>query len=185
MLRLLLIVCVLAAAVQGGASGSGKITVDPNAPGAPVAHEAKAEDSRLEQRITYKVKLRPIADLTDDLTKLTGITFRSGITGFVEIVREGHPGTPIVLVSPILAPPHEEEPNAVGLTLVKMREEVEHAVTALCRHGARNVHYLDGRELLGPADVSYLNADGVHPSAEGYKLMGRHFLDKVAKRVFA
>jgi len=117
-------------------------------------------------------------------SSLSERTFRSGITGFVEIVREKHPDTPIVLISPILAPPHEEADNAVGLNLVKMRDEVEQAVTALCRHGARNVHYLDGRELLGPADVSFLNDDGVHPSAEGYKLMGRHFLDKVAKRVF-
>lgn len=61
------------------ASEEDKITVDPNAPGGRPAQEAPViKDPRLDQKITYKVKLRPIADLTDDLTKLTGVTFYAG-----------------------------------------------------------------------------------------------------------
>lgn len=111
-------------------------------------------------------------------------TFRSGIVGFVQIVREKHPEVPLVLISPIYSPPHEEEPNVVGFTLAKMRDEVAEAAIALVRNGDCDVHYLDGRELLGPGDESLLAEDGVHPTAEGYKLMGRRFLDKVAGLVF-
>lgn len=88
MRRLLLVVYVLVSAMPVGAAVQGKITVDPNAPGAPVAREARLEDPRLDQKITYRVKLRPMADLTDDLSKLTGVTFHAGITSRDWRVRE-------------------------------------------------------------------------------------------------
>ncbi len=54
----------------------GKSTVDPNKPGTQAAVSVK--DTRLARKITYQVKLRPMSDLTDDLTKLTGVTFLAG-----------------------------------------------------------------------------------------------------------
>ncbi len=111
-------------------------------------------------------------------------TFRWGIIGFVQIVREKHPETPFAILSPILAPPHEEAVNPVGLNLELMREEVAAAVTILRAQGDLNVYYFDGRALLGANDESLLAEDGVHPTADGYKLMGQHFLDRVAAKAF-
>ena len=47
--------------------------------------------------------------------------FGPGIVGFVQIVREGHPDVPFVVMSPIYSPPREAAPNAVGFTLQAMR----------------------------------------------------------------
>jgi len=111
-------------------------------------------------------------------------TFGPGIIGFVQIVREKHPDTPFAVISSICSPPHEEERNAVGLNLRQMREEVALAVERMRDHGDRNIHYFDGRLLLGPDDTNYLVEDQVHPSAEGYKLMARNFLERVAPTLF-
>lgn len=49
---------------------------------------APARDSRLAQKVTYRVKLRPMADLTNDLSKMTHITFSAGRSNADWRVRE-------------------------------------------------------------------------------------------------
>ncbi len=110
-------------------------------------------------------------------------TFQSAIIGFVQIVREKHPDTPFVVISPIFSPPRETTPNAVGFTLEDMRQEVAEAVEALKGMGDVNLHYVNGLELFGP-DLAHLLPDDLHPDAEGYKIMGQNFVDKVASRFF-
>ena len=110
-------------------------------------------------------------------------SFRPGIIGFVNTVRERHPETPFVVMSPIFSPPREEAENKVGFTLKGMREEVREAVEALRGHGDTNVHYVDGLEVFDP-ELGHLLPDELHPNAEGYKVMGRNFLEKVARRCF-
>ena len=110
-------------------------------------------------------------------------TFQSAIIGFVQIVREKHPDTPFVVISPIFSPPRETTPNAVGFTLDGMRQEVAEAVEALRSMGDANLHYLNGLELFG-ADLAHLLPDDLHPDAEGYKIMGQNFVDKVASKFF-
>jgi len=110
-------------------------------------------------------------------------TFRWGIIGFVEIVRERHPDTPFVIMSPIYSPPRETAPNAVGFTVQAMRGEVAEAVAALQAHGDRNVHYVNGLEVFGE-ELSHLLPDELHPNAEGYQIMGHRFLDIAARRYF-
>jgi hypothetical protein len=105
-------------------------------------------------------------------------TFRPAIIGSVLTIRETHPDTPFALVSPIYSAGKEETPNAVGLTLRQMREEVEAAVAALRSSGDRHLHYVDGLELLGP-DEGHLLADGTHPTTKGYPIIGQRFLEKV------
>ena len=111
-------------------------------------------------------------------------TFRAAIIGSVKTIRDGHPDIPIVVLSPIYASAHEEQPNAVGFTTRMMRDEVAAAVEALRAHGDAQVHYVSGLELLGPDDGHLLLDDGVHPTADGYKSMGRNFADKVAASLF-
>lgn len=106
-------------------------------------------------------------------------TFRAMVIGFIMIVRERHPLTPIVIMSPICSPPRESKENAVGLTLEIMRSEIREAYLALGRHGDSALYLIDGLELIGPADVQYL-PDALHPNAEGYALMADRFEARLA-----
>ncbi len=98
-------------------------------------------------------------------------TFRPGILGFVRIVREKHPRTPFVVMSPIYGVGREVAPNIVGLTLPEMRAEVRAAVETLRAYGDEHVHYLDGLEIFD-ADLARYLPDDLHPDAEGYRVMG-------------
>lgn len=110
-------------------------------------------------------------------------TFRPAIIGFVQVLRERHPETPLAVMSPICSPPREATPNAVGFTLSAMREEVAAAVEALRASGDHNITYVNGLDIFGP-DLAHLLPDQLHPNAEGYKIMGRNFLVKVVAQVF-
>jgi hypothetical protein len=58
----------------------GKVTVDPNLPGAAQeSDEPDKADSRLSQKITYSASACTAASILDDLTAATGITFKAGI----------------------------------------------------------------------------------------------------------
>jgi hypothetical protein len=110
-------------------------------------------------------------------------TFRPGICAFVQIVREKHPRTPFVIMSPIYSPPREDTPNAVGFTLKAMRQEVAQAVADLRAFGDQHVYYVDGLDVFG-ADLAHLLPDELHPNAEGYRQMGENFSRVVAERYF-
>lgn len=109
--------------------------------------------------------------------------FRPAIIGAVQIIREKHTDIPIVLMSPIYCPNREENPNAVGFNLQKMREEVEAAANALQSYGDENIHYVSGLDVFG-ADFVDLLPDNLHPDAEGYRVMGNNFVSVVADKYF-
>lgn len=122
-------------------------------------------------------------------------TFGSALHGFLDTVREGHPTTPIVLISPIICPVAEHRPGPTGrdangqccvydrapelnegaLTLVRIRELIEQVIAARVALGDSNLHYLHGHELFGAADVGDL-PDGLHPNSAGYRRMGERFV---------
>ncbi len=110
--------------------------------------------------------------------------FRPAIIGAVQIIREKHTDIPIVLMSPIYCPNREENPNAVGFNLQKMRDEVQAAANALQSHGDENIHYVSGLDVFG-ADFVDLLPDNLHPDAEGYRVMGNNFVNVVANEYFA
>ncbi|MEU8548434.1 GDSL-type esterase/lipase family protein [Streptomyces roseoverticillatus] len=148
---------------------------------------------------------RTIRDLPADLISLkAGInivglatfrlrTFGPAVHGFLDTIRDGHPDTPLLLMSPVSCPALEETPGptrmgphgkiaALGdpadvargaLSLKVVRDELARIVAA---RRARDpyLHYLDGRELLGPDEVDDL-ADGLHPTAAAYRRMGKRF----------
>lgn len=135
---------------------------------------------------------RLIRDLpTDFITLCVGIniyggsslgprTFQQSIIGYVKLIREKHPDIPVVVMSPISSPPDEKRQNAVGFTLETMRVEVRTAVHKLRDSGDRGVLYVDGLEIFGPEYEANL-PDGVHLDAEGYKLFGRSFYERVVE----
>jgi lysophospholipase L1-like esterase len=102
-------------------------------------------------------------------------TFGSGIIGFIEIIREKHPDTPMVIFSPIYSPDREVYPNAVGFTLSQMRVEIEEAVRRLYKHGDRNIHYVNGLDIFNEKHA-HLLPDGLHPNTEGYGIMAANML---------
>ncbi|MCL4545524.1 MAG: GDSL-type esterase/lipase family protein [Chloroflexi bacterium] len=110
-------------------------------------------------------------------------TFKSAIIGFVAIVRERHPVTPFIVMSPICSPTREDTPDAVGFTLKGMREEVAGAVEILRSAGDQHLHYVDGLTIFG-SELAHFLPDGLHPNAEGYIRLGERFIDKAASRYF-
>jgi lysophospholipase L1-like esterase len=148
---------------------------------------------------------RTIRDATADLISLKlGInlvngdsmrerTFVPGVHGFLDTIRDGHPETPILVITPILCPAHEDHPGptavqdgvasflqrpvelAVGaLTLRRIRELLRQIVESRRSHGDENLHLLEGTELFGDGDVADL-PDGLHPNTAGYQRMGERF----------
>lgn len=123
-------------------------------------------------------------------------TFGPAVHGFLDTIREGHPDTPILVVSPIWCGPAEDHPGptvpgddgrmriiegldemrATCLTLTKVRRMLAEVVGVRRDLGDANLAYLDGLELFGPDDADDL-PDGLHPNAAGYVRMGERFAD--------
>ncbi|WP_217144548.1 SGNH/GDSL hydrolase family protein [Streptomyces sp. AC627_RSS907] len=168
--------------------------------GAEVVNISQAGNALLDPYIA-----RTIRDMPADLISLkVGInivglavfrlrTFGPAVHGFLDTIRDGHPDTPLLLMSPVSCPALEETPGptttgpdgkitALGdpaevatgaLTLAVVRAELERIVTARQKRDP-NLHYLDGRVLLGPEEAADL-ADGLHPTAPAYRRMGQRF----------
>lgn len=136
-----------------------------------------------------------------DLMRLRA--FGPAVHGFLDTIREGHPSTPLLVVSPILCPIHEDTPgpsapdfsdlssgrltfSAMGdpaeraagkLTLRVIREELARIVEQRSADDP-HLHYLDGRELYGEADFAELPLpDQLHPDAATHRRMGERFAE--------
>lgn len=110
-------------------------------------------------------------------------TFQAQTIGFIRLLREKHPETPLVLVSPIYSCERETQDNAVGYSLIRMREELAEVVALLRQHGDANLHYVDGLELFGPKEEPYL-PDQLHPDTAGMGIIAERYLEKVVAPYF-
>ncbi|MFB8350193.1 GDSL-type esterase/lipase family protein [Streptomyces niveus] len=137
-----------------------------------------------------------------DLMRLRAFT--PAVHGFLDTIREGHPTTPLLVVSPILCPIHEDTPGpsapdfsgmaegrlkflasgdpaerAAGkLTLNVIRDELARIVEERSARDS-NLHHLDGRELYGEADYARLPLpDELHPDAATHRLIGERFAER-------
>ena len=109
-------------------------------------------------------------------------TFKSAVLSFIYIIREKQPDVPIAAISPIVSVPHEDGPNAVGMTLKMMREDIRDAVERFKSMGDKHIAYFSGLELLNESHVEKYLADAVHPNAAGYELLGKNFIRTVADK---
>ncbi len=136
-----------------------------------------------------------------DLMRLRGFT--PAVHGFLDTIREGHPTAPLLVISPIHCPIHEDTPGpgafdfsalragqlrfratgdpaerAAGkLTLGVIRDELARIVRERAAEDA-NLHYLDGRELYGEADFAELPLpDELHPDAAAHNRIGERFAE--------
>lgn len=88
---------------------------------------------------------------------------RAGLEAFLDIVRQGHPDTPIVVASPVVRPDAEATPNRLGAALADLRSAVEDVVAARIAQDAR-LSLVPGADLLRPDQLP----DGIHPGDEGH-----------------
>jgi hypothetical protein len=146
-----------------------------------------------------------------DLMRLRAFT--PAVHGFLDTIREGHPTAPLLVVSPLYCPIHEDTPGpgafdfealsagqlrfratgdpaerAAGkLTLNVIREELSRIVQQRAADDP-HLHYLDGRDLYGEADFAELPLpDQLHPDAATHRRIGERFarLAFTAPGVFA
>lgn len=121
------------------------------------------------------------------------------VHGWLDTIRDGHPTTPIRLVSPIFCGIHEAvtgptgpdaealaagrvsfvatgDPEAVArgaLTLEVVREVLAGVVE---RRDDPHLAYVDGLALYGPADAERLPLpDNLHPDSAAHRLIGERF----------
>ena len=143
--------------------------------------------------------------VNNDLMRLRA--FAPAVDGFLDTVRDGHPTAPLLVVSPLLCPIHEDTPGpsapdltalsegrlafrAAGdpaevpagkLTLTVIREELARIVARRREHDP-HLHLLDGREMYGAADAAELPLpDQLHPDPATHLRIG----DRFARSAFA
>jgi lysophospholipase L1-like esterase len=92
---------------------------------------------------------------------------RAGTAAFVDVVRQGHPETPIVVASPVVRPDAEATPNRLGATLADLRAVMEAVAQARIEAGDKRLTLVPGRDIIGPE----LLADGIHPGDEGHRVL--------------
>jgi hypothetical protein len=114
---------------------------------------------------------------------LSARTFGPNLIGFVQLLREKHPETPLALISPIYSFDRETTKNVVGWTLQDYREAVAEAAQILQDNGDKNIVYVNGLDLFND-DLGHLMPDNLHPNAEGYKTLGENFLKVAAPQLF-
>jgi hypothetical protein len=122
--------------------------------------------------------------------------FGPAVHGFLDTIRDGHPDTPLLVVSAIYCPIHEDTPGpgapdftngkvsfrATGdpgepgeLTLTSIRQALAE-ITATRAKTDPNLSYLDGRDLYGEADFAvHPLPDQLHPDAATHRLIADRF----------
>ncbi|CRK59404.1 FIG01121861: hypothetical protein [Alloactinosynnema sp. L-07] len=128
--------------------------------------------------------------------------FVPAVHGFLDTIRDGHPDTPLVLISPIFCGIHEDtpgpgafDPSTLGtdqvtftatgdsaeqrrgrLTLRIIRDAL--ADLAERRAGDAHLHYLDGTTLYDEKDAAGLPLpDALHPGPAAHQLIGERFAE--------
>jgi len=102
-------------------------------------------------------------------------TYPALVTGAIQIIREKHRHTPLVLASPIGYPPHETKPNVVGYTIEGMRRDAEAVVRRLVSAGDRHLYYVNGLNLFSVEEIHQWSADQCHPNGEGMHVQADHW----------
>ncbi|WP_306214487.1 GDSL-type esterase/lipase family protein [Actinoplanes sp. RD1] len=125
--------------------------------------------------------------------------FVPAVHGFLDTIRDGHPATPLVVISPLLCPIFEDTPGpgafdldalragelkfrAAGvpepgrLTLRIIRDELARIVA---QRDDPQLSYVDGLDLYGERDHDELPlADRLHPGAAAHLRIGGRFAER-------
>ncbi|GHF67901.1 lipase [Kitasatospora xanthocidica] len=134
-----------------------------------------------------------------DAMRLRALT--PAVHGFLDTIRDGHPTTPLLVVSPLLCPLHEDTPGPLApdfssgtlryratgdpaeraagrLTLTVIREHLARIVAERRADGDLALHHLDGLALYGePEHHVHPLPDGLHPSPEAHRVIAERFTE--------
>lgn len=127
---------------------------------------------------------------------MTRRVFESAVHGFLDTVRDGHPHTPLLLISPIYCGAHERAPGPthyvdgiarekVGNGLPDGEQPTLECVRAILARVVRersstdpHLVYVDGLTLLS-ADDGHLLPDGLHPNDAGFEIIAERFASEL------
>lgn len=126
--------------------------------------------------------------------------FIPAVHGFLDTIRDGHPTTPLLLISPIFCGIHEDAPGpgavdtaTIGTAQIAFTASagtgdaasgrltlraIRAALVSLAerRAGDPHLHYLDGTSLYGAGDtVAHPLPDALHPDSATHQLIGERF----------
>jgi hypothetical protein len=121
------------------------------------------------------------------------------VHGFIDTIRDKHATTPILVISPVCCPAHENNPGPsetdangkvlgqpfsrhswIGeLTLCGIREILSELVAARAQTD-QNIYYMDGLQLFNETEALTM-PDGIHPNAAGYRTIAANFVERVPK----
>lgn len=124
--------------------------------------------------------------------------FVPAVHGFLDTIRDGHPDTPLVLLSPLFCGIHEDTPGPGGMDLDALAAGevvftatgphgdapqltlriIREALASLAERRADdpNLHHLDGTRLYGEQDaVTHPLPDALHPDTATHELIGERF----------
>ncbi|SEF27450.1 GDSL-like Lipase/Acylhydrolase family protein [Amycolatopsis pretoriensis] len=129
-----------------------------------------------------------------DLMRLRA--FGPAVHGFLDTIRDGHPSTPLLVVSPLYTPIHEQTPGpgdfdheALAAGVVRFRatgepgegkltlEVVREALAEIVAQRADPaLHYVDGLSLYGPDDYAeFPLPDELHPDGAAHQRIASRF----------
>ena len=129
----------------------------------------------------------------------TSRTFGPAVHGFIDTIRDAHATTPILVISPVSCPAHEDNPGPsetspdgmvqgqpfsrhewIGeLTLRGIRKILSDLVAVRAATDP-NIHYMDGLQLFNQ-DEALTMPDGIHPDAAGYRTIAANFVERVPR----
>ncbi|MFC4116459.1 SGNH/GDSL hydrolase family protein [Nonomuraea zeae] len=158
---------------------------------------AVAGQSHLDQFTARTIRDLPATAISLNIVNADSMrerVFVSAFHGFLDMIRDSHPTTPIVIVTPIICPVAEDHPGPTpvgrdhrihvverpaalaseALSLNQIRELLHQQVVAREKEGDANLDIIDGLTLFGADDVADLT-DGLHPNAVGYRRMAERF----------
>lgn len=130
---------------------------------------ARGEIPSAEEIAALPADVITIAHGTNCWTRIpfsTGM-FREGLVAFIDIVRQGHPDTPVIAISPITRPDAETTPNRLGASLTDLRAVFEQVVRARITGGDTHLTLVEGLPIVDPS----LLDDGIHPGDAGHRAM--------------
>ena len=106
-----------------------------------------------------------------------GKTIKNSLDPFIEILREKHPETPILIMSKIkYASYYKGSPN--NKLYYELRDFQQNLVDERVAAGDENIYFLDGSKVLGD-DYYECAVDGVHPSDLGSDRIANALLTKI------
>ena len=125
------------------------------------AGAARGEVALAEQMIALGGDALSVAVGTNCWSRVptSAAQMEANMEAFLAVLRQGLPGVPIVVVSPILRPDAELSPNRFGASLQDLRAAIERMAEA-----APDTRLIRGRELVTAEQLP----DGVHPDDAGH-----------------